>query len=475
VHLNFDGITYAKGAAVLKQLVAWVGLDRFLEGMKIYFARHEFGNAELADFLEALEEVSGRDLRAWSREWLETAGVNTLAPRFEEREGAFERFEVVQHAPAEQPTLRSHRVAVGLYHDEGGRLVRRRRVELDVVGEATEVGDLEGERIPELTLVNDDDLSFVKVRFDPISLRTLRQRLGDLEDSLARSVCWTALWDMCRDAELPAREFLDLALRHGPREREVGALERVLAQAQLAVNLYGDPGARELHGERLAATALDQARRAEAGGDHQLAWIRTFVAAARSPEHIDRVRALLDGSFAIAGLAVDTELRWHIVQSLASLGVPETGALIETEKARDPTDLGARHGAAALAARPNEEAKRQAWELILEDRSLTLAMAGAVMRGFQQPGQDAVLERYAQRYIDELDRVWEERSLEFALEVGEQLFPRWVVEERTIALIDRALQGDAVPGPIRRLLLEGKDRLQRAIRARRVDGQAAGR
>jgi aminopeptidase N len=343
------------------------------------------------------------------------------------------------------------------------------------VGQATEVGDLEGERIPELTLVNDDDLSFVKVRFDPISLRTLRRRLGDIEDSLARSVCWTALWDMCRDAELPAREFLELALRHGPGEREVGALERVLAQAHLAVNLYGDPAARELHGERLAATALDLGRRAEAGGDHQLAWIRTFVAAARSPEHIERARALLDGSFAIAGLAVDTELRWHIVQALASVGVPETDALVEAEKARDPTDLGARHAAAALAARPSEEAKRRAWDLVLEDRSLTLAMAGAIMRGFQQPGQEDLLEPYGQRYVDELDRVWEERDLEFALEFGEQLFPRWVVEERTIELIEGALGREALPGPLRRLLLEGKDRLQRAIRARRVDGQASGR
>ena len=475
VRLHFDGITYAKGAAVLKQLVAWVGLERFLEGMKIYFARHEYGNAELADFLEALEEVSGRDLHAWSREWLETAGVNTLSPRFEEADGSFTRFEVMQHAPTEQPTLRSHRVAIGLYEERAGRLVRDKRVEIDVVGRSTEVGDLEGERAPLLTLVNDDDLSFVKVRFDPISLRTLRQRLGDIEDSLARSVCWTALWDMTRDGELPAREFLELAIRHGPREREVGALERVLAQAQLAVTFYGDPSARQAGGQRLAETALEQARRAEAGGDHQLAWIRTFVSAASSPEQLDHVRGLLDGSFSIQGLSVDTDLRWHIVESLAGEGVARAEEMIEGERHRDPTDLGARHAAAALAARPTKSSKEEAWRTILEDRSITVAMAGAIMRGFQQPAQEPLLEPYAVRYLDELRRVWDERDIEFALDFGEQLFPRWIVSESTVELIDGALEGEALPGPLRRLLLEGRDRLLRAIRARKVDTQAAAR
>jgi aminopeptidase N len=329
--------------------------------------------------------------------------------------------------------------------------------------------------VPELTLVNDDDLSFVKVRFDPVSLRTLRQRLGDIEDSLARSVCWTSLWDMARDAELPAREFLELALRHAPREREIGALERVLAQAQVAINLYGDPGARDLGADRLAATALDQARRAEAGGDHQLAWIRTFTSVARSSEDLARVRGLLDGSFGIPGLAVDTELRWAMVQALASAGGLDTEELIAAERRRDPTDLGERYEAAAMAARPTREAKQTAWDRLLEDRSLTVAMAGSVMRGFQQPGQEELLEPYAARYIDELASVWQERDFEFALAFGEQMFPRFAVSEETVELVDGALAKADLPGPTRRLLLEGKDRLLRAIRARRVDAQSATR
>jgi aminopeptidase N len=364
---------------------------------------------------------------------------------------------------------------VGLYDDSGGRLVRRRQAELDVVGEGTEVGDLEGEAVPLLTLVNDDDLSFVKVRFDPVSLRTLRERLGDVDDSLARSVCWTAMWDMTRDGELPAREFLELALRHGPGEGEVGALERVLAQAQLAVNLYGDPPRRETASERLAATALEQARRTDAGGDHQLAWMRTFVSTARSPEHVDRLRALLDGSFSIPGVAVDTDLRWHIVQSLAAQGVEGSEEIIEAEGRRDPTDLGSRHAASAMAAMPGAEAKEREWRRILDDRSVTLATCDAIMRGFQQPGQEALLEPYAARYLDELTGVWEERELDFALDFGEAMFPRWIVAESTVELVDEALAREGLPGPMRRLLLEGRDRLLRAIRARRVDSQAATR
>jgi aminopeptidase N len=280
---------------------------------------------------------------------------------------------------------------------------------------------------------------------------------------------------MARDAELPAREFLELALRHAPREREIGALERVLAQAQVAINLYGEPSGRDLGADRLAATALDQARRAEAGGDHQLAWIRTFSSVARSSDDLDHVRGLLDGSFGIPGLAVDTELRWHIVQALASAGGPGTDELIAAERRRDPTDLGERYEAAAMAARPTSEAKKTAWDRLLDDRSLTVAMGGAIMRGFQQPGQEGLLEPYAARYIEELGKVWEERDFEFALAFGEQMFPRWAVSEETVELVDRALENAGLSGPMRRLLLEGKDRLLRAIRARRVDAQSATR
>jgi aminopeptidase N len=474
VHLNFDGITYAKGASVLKQLVSWVGRERFFDAMKVYFSRHEFGNAELSDFLAVLEEASGRDLDAWAKEWLQASGVNVVAPRYEERDGRFERFHLVQHEPPTGGPLRRHRIAVGLYDDEGGRLVRRRLVELDLVGGATEVAELQGEPVPALVVVNDDDLTFAKVRFDPGSITTLRERLGDVDDSVARAVCWTACWDMTRDAELPAREFLEVALRHGPREAEVGSLERVLGQARAALHLYGDPANRASAADWFAEVALGEARGAEPGSERQLAWIRGFAAAARSDPHVAMLRGLLTGSEGIDGVEVDTELRWLMVESLAASGVADADTIIGAELGRDPTDMGIRHAAAARAARPTVEAKADAWRSVLEDRSLTLAHVNAIMHGFQQPGQESVLEAYVVPYLDSLPGVWEDRDLEFALDFGQQMFPQWIVSTETIERVDRVLTRD-LPGPIRRMLLEGRDRLHRALRARDVDRQSAGR
>ncbi|MDQ4134448.1 MAG: aminopeptidase N, partial [Actinomycetota bacterium] len=241
---HFDGITYAKGASVLKQLVAWVGIGAFIEGLRGYFPRHEWENAELADFLAALEQASGRDLGAWSKEWLETAGVNTLRASFEVTDGAYTAFAVTQQAVADHPTLRSHRIAVGLYElgDEG--LVRRHRVELDISGSRTEVPDLIGQAQPDLVVINDDDLTYAKVRLDERSLATVEERLSALPDPLARSLCWASTWDMVRDAELATRRFVNLVVRHAPVEPDDSVVERLLGQALVAVDAYGDPANR---------------------------------------------------------------------------------------------------------------------------------------------------------------------------------------------------------------------------------------
>jgi aminopeptidase N len=475
VHLNFDGITYAKGASVLRQLVAWVGLDRFLDGMRGYFAGHEFGNTELSDFLSALEQTSGRDLHAWSKEWLETPGVNTLRPEVRVKDGAFDSFTVRQEAPEDWPSLRPHRLAIGLYHAQGNGLVRRHQVELDVTGERTEVEELAGQPVPDLALLNDGDLTFAKIRFDDRSLATVMERLGDVQDPLARSLCWAACWDMVRDAELPARRYLDLTLRHAEREGEIGVMERALAQASSAIRLYGDPENRDAATDRLARAALQAVMRAAPGSDHQLAWARAFVSAARTEEHLSAIRGLLEGSVTFDGLSVDTELRWHIVGALAAAGVPDAAELIAAELERDPTDKGQRYAASARAARPRAEAKAEAWKILLEERTLTLAVLYSVMKGFQQPGQDDLLEPFAERYFQALRGVWEDRDLEFALEFGGTMYPSWIVSERTIELTDAHLRGGDVPDPIRRLLLEGKDGIRRALRAREADSIAARR
>ncbi|MFN2591198.1 MAG: aminopeptidase N, partial [Actinomycetota bacterium] len=476
IHLNFDGITYAKGAAVLRQLAAWVGEERFLDGVKAYVKRHEFGNAELADFLAALEEVSGRDLRAWSKEWLETAGVNTVRADFAVGDGGeaggFERFAVLQSPPESHPTLRRHRLAVGLYDLGEDGLVRRRRVELDARGHRTEVPDLVGESVPDLVLANDDDLTFAKVRLDPRSLATVVEHLGVMPDPLARAVCWTACWDMTRDAEMRAREYLRLVLRNAGGESRVTLLQNLLNQAASAVWVYGHVSNRDAASSELAEAALAATREADPGSDRQLAWVRAFIAEARSPQHLRLVEGLLQGDVPFEGLAVDTDLRWHVVRSLAAAGKGGQDG-IERELERDPTDRGQRHAAAARAGLPSAEAKEAAWRLVVEDASQSVAMINEVIGGFQRFGQEPLLAPFAERFFDDVPKVWANRDLEVALSFGRGLYPHLIVEHSTVERTDAYLRNGDVPGPIRRLLLEGRDGVLRALRARETD--ASGR
>ncbi len=475
IHLNFDGITYAKGASVLRQLVAWVGEERFLQGMKAYCKRHEFGNAELADFLDALEEASGRDLHAWSKEWLETAGVNTLRARFDAGDGgghqAFNSFFLLQEAPSDWPTLRSHRVAVGLFDLTEGGLVRRRSVEFDAVGAQTEVPQLVGDRVPDLVLVNDHDLTYAKIRLDKRSLATVVEHLGDLDDSLARTLCWTACWDMTRDAEMPAREYLRLVIGNIGKETKVGVVQSLLAQASAAINVYGDPTSRKTAMQTFAEATLEGTRGAQPGSDHQLAWARAFISAAGGEDHLATVRGLLEGDNQFPGLIVDTELRWHIIRSLAAAGAVDKD-IIDSEEKRDATDRGSRHAAAARAARTTPQAKEEAWRIIVEDLSQPLAMVDDIMVGFQQYGQEELLEPFSGRFFDVLPKVWETKDLPDALAFARRMYPQMVNTQETVDRTERYLSENSVPAPIRRLLVEGKDGVERALRARAVDGAA---
>jgi aminopeptidase N len=468
VRLHFDGITYLKGASVLKQLVAWVGHDAFVEGLRGYFARHEWGNAELADFLSALEQTSGRKLTPWSEEWLETAGVNTLRASFT-GDGAYDTFAISQEGQPGNDTLRSHRAAIGLYRLGDGKLVRDQRIELDVVGERTEVPQLAGVAVPDLLLLNDDDLAYTKVRLDERSLSTLAEHLSAVADPLARNLCWAATWDMVRDAELPTRRYVDLVLAHAPAEPDDSTLARLLGQAASAVDVYGHPANRSAARAELAAAARTGLSGAEPGTDRQLVWARHFLAVADAPEDLTYARALLDGTEAVPGLAVDTDLRWQIVMALASVGADDEGALIEVELERDPTDIGRRRAASARASRPTREAKGQAWATLLDEENLPLATLRAVAGGFHQTGQDELLEPYVDPYFANLGRFWTERTRDEALSLARGLFPGTLIGPRVVEAAEAALADENLPGPFRRILLESKDGLERAIRARAAD------
>jgi aminopeptidase N len=472
VEVNFDGITYAKGASVLKQLVAWVGRDNFVAAVRTYFRRHAWGNTTLADFLAALEETSGRDLSAWSAEWLQTSQVNILRPVYtKDDSGAFSQFTVQQSAPEGFPTLRSHRVAIGLYELTDGKLLRRDRVELDVSGPSTEVKELIGKRAADLVLVNDDDLTYAKIRLDADSLATLSRHIGDIGESLPRALCWSAAWDMTRDAELPARDYVDLVLRGIGSETGIVVQQALQRQALSAMYAFADPAYRETGLEQLAAASLEHLRAAAPGSDSQLSWARTFTSVARTPEQLDLLAALLAGEEVVSGLAMDVDLRWHVLHRLVARGVASESE-IDAELDRDDTAAGQRHAAGALAARPTAQAKEEAWSSVVTDDGLPNAMQASIIGGFVQLEQAEILEPFVDRYFEAVPRVWEERTNEIAQGIVNGLYPSWRISPDTVERTDRFLE-DQNPAPaLRRLLNEARDGVLRALRAQECDRNA---
>ncbi|MEU8773892.1 aminopeptidase N [Streptomyces sp. NPDC048606] len=465
--LNFDGITYAKGAAVLKQLVAYVGREAFLEGARRYFKAHAYGNTTLQDLLSVLAEVSGRDMAQWSRAWLQTAGVNTLTPvATYDAAGRLTELAVLQ----EGDELRPHRVAVGLYRLEAdGTLVRYARAETDVAGARTVVAELAGLDRPDLILVNDDDLTYCKIRFDEGSLDTLRAHLGDLTDPLARALCWSALWNLTRDALMPARDFLSLVLAHAGRESDVGVLQMLHAQALTAVTHYAAPERRERGGRELAAGALHELRLAEPGSEHQLTWARFFAASASSEGDFQLLLGLLDGSARIDGLDVDQELRWDFLLPLAAHGAVDEAA-IEAELARDDTASGKRHQVRCLAARPSAAVKDQAWAAVVESDALSNALVEATIAGMQQPSRRDLLTGFTDRYFEVIEGIWARRSIQIGMHVVKGLYPSLQDSAATLEATDAwlAAHADAAPA-LRRLVLESRDDLARALRAQSRD------
>ncbi|MEV5337480.1 aminopeptidase N [Streptomyces sp. NPDC052676] len=480
VLVNFDGITYAKGASVLKQLVAYVGEDEFFRGVQAYFKRHAFGNTRLSDLLGALEETSGRDLKTWSKKWLETAGINVLRPEIvTDADGVVTSFGIRQEAPAlpagakGEPVLRPHRVAVGLYDldEASGKLVRTERVELDVDGELTDVPQLVGKRRPAVVLLNDDDLSYAKVRLDEASLRTVTEHLGDFAESLPRALCWASAWDMTRDGELATRDYLSLVLSGIGKESDIGVVQSLHRQVKLAIDLYADPAARETLLARWTDATLAHLRSAAAGSDHQLAWARAFAATARTPEQLDLLEGLLDGSQSIEGLVVDTELRWAFVQRLAAVGRYDE-AEIAAEYERDKTAAGERHAATARAARPTAEAKAEAWASVVESDKLPNAVQEAVISGFVQTDQRDLLAPYTDKFFEVVKSVWESRSHEMAQQIAVGLYPSVQVSQETLDKTDAWLAAAEPGAALRRLVSESRAGVERALKAQAADAAA---
>jgi aminopeptidase N len=470
VEVNFDGITYAKGASVLKQLVAYVGLGNFLAGLRVYFAKHAWTNATLADLLTALEEASGRDLSGWGSQWLQTTGLNLIRPRFAvDADGKFTEFAVLQ-GPARPGAgeLRTHRLAIGVYDfDDSGKLVRNHRVELDVAGDRTEVPDLVGVPRGKLVLVNDDDLTYCTMRLDNDSLATLLEHIADIAEPLPRTLCWSAAWEMTREAELKARDFVHLVMAGIGAESEVGVVQRLLMQVQTALGSYADGSWAPQGWQQFSHRVLELATAAEPGSDHQLAYVNALSASVLQEDILTVLRGWLDGSAPLPGLAVDADLRWRLVRSLSAHGKVDLEE-IESERQRDATAAGNRNAEWSRALRPTTEAKEEAWRRAVSDDDLPNAVSDAIIAGFSHPSQKKMLVGYVDRYFADVAGVWERRSSERAQPVVLGLFPAWAVNPATVTAANEWLETERPPA-LRRLVSEGRAGIVRALAAQEFD------
>ncbi|RNL87330.1 aminopeptidase N [Halostreptopolyspora alba] len=473
VEVNFDGITYAKGASVLKQLVAYVGVDAFFAGVREYFKEHAWGNTELGDLLRQLEHASGRELTTWSREWLETAGVNTMRPDFEvDASGCFTRFAVLQEAAPEHPTLRSHRLAIGLYDRTDEGIVRRERVELDVTGERTEVPDLVGTAQPDLVLVNDDDLTFTKIRLDERSMRTVVDGVGEIRESLPRALCFSAAWDMTRDAEMAARDYVQLVVSGIGHMSDVSVTQMLLRQAVSALYNYAAPEWRDTGFSLLAGRLRDLLTTAEPGSDLQLAYAHGFADAAADNEHLSLLQGLLDGAITVDGLEIDTDLRWSLLRRLVARGKAGEKE-IAAELDLDPTATGERQAAGCRAAIPTPEAKAQAWDRIRLATEMANTEFRATLGGLTEPAHRELYRPYVDSYFALLGEAWQNWTGEFAQSFAEIAYPGHLVEEETLRRTDAYIEAENPPPALRRLLIEGRAGVERALRAQGAD-RAAG-
>jgi aminopeptidase N len=470
VEVNFDGITYAKGASVLKQLVAYVGIDAFVAGLRAYFRAHAWGNATFTDLLGALEQASGRKLRDFAAQWLETAQVNTLRPAVEiGADGAYRSVRIQQQAPAEHPTLRTHRLAVGLYDlTSAGRLTRRDRLEVDVDGAETDVDALVGVPAADVLLVNDDDLTYAKLRLDERSLRTVVDRLAGLDSSLSRGLVWAATWDMVRDAELATRDYVALVCRALPLEQDINLVTATLNQVRTALNLYAGNSWAPTGRQQLADAARQAIGTVTPGSGFQLAWARGLASAANRPEELAMLRGWLAGRDVPDGLAIDTELRWTLLQALSAHGVasPEQ---IEAELDSDRTASGEREALVARTLLPTPAGKAEAWRRLTGPDKLPNWELRSMLQGFHHYSQVALTQPYASLFFDRVDHVWSTQDSEPAQGFVQAAYPFLYVDQSTVEATDAWLAGEGHQAPLRRLVAEGRDGVVRALRARAKD------
>ncbi|MCU1542917.1 MAG: aminopeptidase [Microbacteriaceae bacterium] len=471
VQVNFDGITYAKGGSVLKQLVAWVGIDAFFAGVAAYFKKNAYGNTELTDLLSELEVTSGRDLGGWSSVWLETAGVNTLRPNIQSTDDrTITSFSVLQSAHPDYPTIRPHRLAIGFYNLEKKKLVRTERFEIDVNGEETVVAGIVGFKRPDLLLINDDDLAYAKIRLDESSLAVAIEHLADIENPLARAIVWGSVWDSTRDGETAARDYVRLVLGNIATETESTTIRTTLSQLATTARMYVEPSTRAATIAEVGDALWALADSAEAGSDAQFQFVKFFANMASTPTHVEALHGLRDGTISLPGLEIDTDLGWEILEGLALNGAVGS-AEIDAALAADNTSNGQQAAARTRAALPTAEAKRSSFDSLVASDELPNAIVRQTTVGFQHVNDPTSLAPLVDEYFSMLTTIWKDRTHSIAESIVVGLYPSALASAELVTATQSWLAANPETPALRRLVTENLAGVERALAVQARDAQ----
>ena len=439
-----------------------------MAALKVYFDKHSWGNTVLDDLLVELERTSGRDVRAWSAKWLETAGVNTLAVEVENDEaGNISSLGIRQSYAEGFETLRPHRAVIGFYNLVDGKLTRTDRIELDIDGELTVVEEALGKKRPDLLLLNDEDLAYAKIRLDESSIETAIKHLGDIDSSVARGVVWGSLWDTVRDAQMPARKYVDLVLNNIGQETNSTALRTQINNLSATLHSFVAPEAREETRRRAADRLWELANAAEPDSDAQLQLVQAFINQTRTEVQYDNVQRLFEGELALEGLDIDADLRWNLVCRLAT-GGRFTAEQVAEELENDNTANGQQYAAQAYASMPSAEAKAEYWNKIMVTGELSNMIQRYAISGFQS-GKPELIKQYHEPYFEQIEGIWRSRSHEISMQIISGMYP----SEPTAELLERtesylaSLPDDAAA--LYRQIAEARDGVARALKVQAAD------
>ncbi|MFE4692293.1 aminopeptidase N [Streptomyces sp. NPDC056749] len=476
--LNFDGISYAKGASALRQLVAWLGEKDFLAGINTHFARHKFANATLADFIDNLATATDRDVHTWADAWLRTTGADTLTAHVENSGHNW-------NLTVDRAGNRPHRITVGTYdhsldtHTGADQLTLRNRFDIDIPQDGTPT--TRPGRRPDLVVLNDHDLTYAKIRLDPDSWDTALTHLSGIPDPLTRALIWNTARDMVRDGELHPSIHLTAARTHLPYESDLALVQGVLgfAATQIA-DRYLKPQDRPTALATLTSLCRDLLRRTEGltakdweqGPDTttpgspdpglRLIAVRHFIDAATQP---DAIQDWLREGTVPGGPELDAELRWRILTRLAVLGATDETAIAH-ELDKDPSATGQEGAARCRAALPTAEAKTAAWQAMFTDDTLSNYLFTATAQGFWQPEQSELLHPYVARYYPDAIALAARRGPAIAEAAGRHAFPAHAIDPDSIRLGEQALTDPAVTPALRRKLTDQLDDIRRALAVR---------